>query len=274
MAFTTEQLIEEARRQIGDTVISDRTFQEFFNNELMRPAEGTDPDELYWQRTIATLKWFDKNYTGQHNHAMSTAHEQWLAQYQQQQQQAQQQQQQSQQQQSQQQQAQQQQQQPATLTRDDISEIVKNLLNEANKQNQPNNEALTALQKQIEQMKLEKAQAEEKLIIEGIYTSLRDKIVKESNGGVNTDLLDDAIEYVQMRNLVNKDTKAEDAEKMVRDRYEKQYAKYNPGGAAPYGINTAARGGGKTYAQQWAERNAAARDAQQKITEAQRGRFK
>lgn len=266
--MNSEQLISTAKEKLGSTSASDRTIENFFSNPAFLPAEGTEPDEAYWNRTIATFKWFSDNYDGQHNHAMSTAHAAWEEQWKKEHPEPKD----PPKQEPKQEQKQEQKKEPGVLTADEVAKIVAKAIADSSKK-EPSAEVLE-LQKQMKAMMDERAAAEAKAKIDGIYSAVKSKIVSESNNGVDSALLEDAIEYIQMKGSVSKDTSVEDAEKMIRERYERQYQRYNPGGTAPYGITSGAPNGGKTFAQQWAEQRAKKLQERNNVVAAQRERFK
>lgn len=260
--MTSEQLISTAKEKLGTTSASDRTIENFFSNPSFCPAEGVEPDDAYWERTTAVFKWFSDNYDGQHNHAMSTAHSAWEEQWKKEHPAVNQE--------PKQHEQKKEEQSNTGVTADDVARIVAEALAKNNKKDEPSAE-LIELQKQMKAMQDEKVAAETKVKVDSIYSTVKAKILESGAELVD---LEDAIEYVQMKGSIGKDTSLDVAEKMIRDRYERQYQRHNPGGTAPYGITSTAANGGKSYAQQWAERNNAAKVEQLKTVEAQRNRFK
>lgn len=57
-----EKILSEITTKIGETSLSQRTLQDYVSNNL--PAEGTEPDEAYWNKHVNFLK----SLSGQYNH--------------------------------------------------------------------------------------------------------------------------------------------------------------------------------------------------------------
>lgn len=263
MAFTSEQLIAEAKNRIGEnSSISDRTLSDFFSNPMFTPQGDADPDDDYWKRSIETLKWFDKNYTGQHNHAMSEAHTLWEEQYKKEH--------------------------PAPepkpeekpepkpeekpveqITPEVIARIVAETLSKQQKQTDP---AIEQMQKQLNEWKEQREAEAAQETISNLYAQARAKILE----GCDLDMacFEDAVEYLQNKGSIKKDTPLDVAEKMLREQYEKRYAKHNPGGDTPYGITVGGGSGQDSYAMRFYKDRQKSEEAQRKTVDAQRQRFK
>lgn len=55
-----ETLLSTLTEKLGETPLSQRTLSDYIDNNL--PAEGTEPDDAYWQRHTAILKSVTGNY--------------------------------------------------------------------------------------------------------------------------------------------------------------------------------------------------------------------
>lgn len=55
-----ETLLSTLAEKLGETPLSQRTLSDYIDNNL--PAEGTDPDDTYWERHTAILKSVSGNY--------------------------------------------------------------------------------------------------------------------------------------------------------------------------------------------------------------------
>ncbi|GAE83329.1 hypothetical protein [Bacteroides reticulotermitis] len=56
-----EQILSELKSKVGQTSLSDRTLTDYVAGNL--PAEGTEPDDAYWNRHSAFLKSLNGNYS-------------------------------------------------------------------------------------------------------------------------------------------------------------------------------------------------------------------
>ena len=259
-----EQLISTAKERLGQTNASDRTIENFFKNPAFLPGEGVEPDEAYWTRTVATLKWYSDNYKGQHDHDMSTAHAAWEEQWKKDH--------------------------PDTIvptaqpqtppaasqngmTTEEVSRLIAEAIAKTKSEADKKNEEFVELQKQFKAMQDAKVEEENRQKVAGIYAAAKSKILAV-HSGADQNMLEDAIEHLQLKGSITKDTSEEDAEKAIRARYEYMYKRHNPGGQTPYGITSAGGNDGKTFAQRWMEERQKAEADRQKTVESQRQRFK
>ena len=56
-----EQILSTFKEKVGKTSLSEKTISDYIDAHL--PAEGTEPDEAYWQRHTAFFKSLDGNYS-------------------------------------------------------------------------------------------------------------------------------------------------------------------------------------------------------------------
>ncbi len=56
-----EQILSTIKEKVGQTSLSDRTLSDYFDENL--PAEGTEPDDAYWERHTKVLKSLEGNYS-------------------------------------------------------------------------------------------------------------------------------------------------------------------------------------------------------------------
>lgn len=248
-----EKLISTAKQKLGETSASDRTIESFFNNPLFRPAEGEEPDDAYWNRTTETMKWYSTNYTGQHNHEMSAARSAWEEEWKKNHHEE---------------QKQEHHEQP--INQEAIAKMIADAIAGVKNAEDPR---VAALQKQLDEINTAAAERDAKMIVDNIYSTIRSKIMKESNNEADMNILDDAIEYIRLCNQIDKTTTLDAAEKIIKDRYEKQFKRYNPGGEAPYGISSGG-GGGETFAQRYLKQKLDLEKQRQESVNAQRARFK
>ena len=77
-----EQILSEITTRVGKTSLSQRTLTDYVNRNL--PAEGTEPDDAFWEKHVGFLKSLDGNYS----HDVSTQVEEFKKNYKPNQQQA------------------------------------------------------------------------------------------------------------------------------------------------------------------------------------------
>lgn len=56
-----EQILSNLNEKLGQTSLSERTISDYINENL--PAEGTEPDEAYWNKHTAILKSLNGNFS-------------------------------------------------------------------------------------------------------------------------------------------------------------------------------------------------------------------
>lgn len=56
-----EQILSTLKEKVGQTSLSDRTIGDYLSENL--PAEGTEPDDAYWERHAKVLKSLEGNYS-------------------------------------------------------------------------------------------------------------------------------------------------------------------------------------------------------------------
>ena len=59
--MTREEIIQEVTTRVGETSLSERTIGDYVDANL--PAEGTEPDEVYWEKHVGVLKSLSGNYS-------------------------------------------------------------------------------------------------------------------------------------------------------------------------------------------------------------------
>lgn len=59
--MTREEIIQEVTTRVGETSLSTRTIGDYVDANL--PAEGTEPDEAYWEKHVGVLKSLSGNYS-------------------------------------------------------------------------------------------------------------------------------------------------------------------------------------------------------------------
>lgn len=59
--MTREEIIQEVMTRVGETSLSERTIGDYVDANL--PAEGTEPDDAYWERHVGLLKSLSGNYS-------------------------------------------------------------------------------------------------------------------------------------------------------------------------------------------------------------------
>lgn len=70
-----EQILSEITTRVGKTSLSQRTLTDYVNRNL--PAEGTEPDDAFWEKHVGFLKSLDGNFS----HDVSTQVEEFKKNY-------------------------------------------------------------------------------------------------------------------------------------------------------------------------------------------------
>lgn len=219
-----EKIVSTLRERTGQTSLSDRTILEYAN--LVRPAEGTEPDEAFFTLHSGILKSLGGNLSSDIASQVNAFKTQWEKDH------------------------------PKTdpnpndpnpnnpnpgggLTKEDISAMIADAL----KQNKPDPDpAIKSLTDSLKTLTDRFAEEDNRKVVAALMDGVKNKAGEFKISEENIPIFEIAIDNVTPS--VTKETTADKASELVKAEYERLFKRLHPAGGEPFGTGNGNGGGG------------------------------